>query len=78
MKLKGELNTETVEAMVRECLQRRFTGMTVTKVHVAYVSQGHFELDDAPTTNDFETIDLNEGHTIVPPSGLVPIEPKDF
>lgn len=46
MKLKGKLDEATLEAMVRECLQRRFTGMVVTDVSVGYVS-GEFELDDA-------------------------------
>ena len=50
MKLKGELETETVEAMVRECLARRFTGMVVTDISVGYI-HGRFELDDEPMPN---------------------------
>jgi hypothetical protein len=51
MRIKGELEQETVEEMVRECLARKFGPMRVAEIHVPYISgRVTFELHDEPET----------------------------
>ena len=47
MKLTCQLDNETVEALVRAALSRRFPTMRITEVSIGYTSRGSFEMEDA-------------------------------